>query len=318
MEPATQRVVVGVDGSPGARAALAWALPEAASRGATVEVVSAFPVDVSWLDPLLLDASRIHAARARTAALAEAMVEEVRRDPAVAARPGVADLDVVVHVVAAPPAPKLVRLSEGADLLVVGSRGRGALRSALCGSVALHCAAHAQCPVVVVHPTSGPEEEPARVVVGLEESRQGQAALAAAVAHAARIGARVDAIVAYEAPQYWAEPLSEIAPSPEETRLRALGSGQRIVAETGGSVDAVGVRAVEGHPAEVLVCEAAGARLLVVGSRGRNPLEGLALGSVALSCLTGAPCPVVVVRSRAAGPEHAETRFVPAAAAMAE
>jgi nucleotide-binding universal stress UspA family protein len=318
MEPVTRRVVVGVDGSPGARAALAWALPEAASRGATVEVLSAFPVDVYWLDPLLLDTSRIHAARARTAALAEVVVDEVRRDPAVAAHPGVADLDVGVHVVAMPPAPKLVRLSEGADLLVVGSRGRGALRGALCGSVALHCAAHARCPVVVVHPVIGPEEAPPRVVVGLEESTHGRAALAAAVAQAARIGARVDAIVAYRAPQYWAEPLSEIAPSPEEIRQLALETGQRVVAETGGRVDAVRVRAVEGHPAKVLVRESFGARLLVVGSRSRNPLEGLALGSVALGCLTGAPCPVVVVRTRAGGPERAETLVASTAAAMAE
>jgi nucleotide-binding universal stress UspA family protein len=289
MEVSTRRVVVGVDGSTGARAALAWALPEAARRGAAVDVVSAFPVEVHWLDPLLLDTARIDAARSRTTALVEQVVDEVRGDPAVASHPGVAGLEIVVHVVAGPPAPKLVELSEAAELLVVGSRGRGAARSALCGSVALHCAAHARCPVVVVHPATGPEGEPARVVVGLDGTRQARAALASAMEHAARIDATVDAIVAYDTPHYWAEPLSDIAPSPEETRRQALESGQRIVAETAGPGDAVPVRAVEGPPAEVLVRESVGARLLVVGSRSRNPLEGLALGSVALTCTASAP-----------------------------
>ena len=58
------------------------------------------------------------------------------------------------HIVAAadPAAVELTERSEDADLLVVGSRGRGAVRSALLGSVALHCAVHAPCPVMVVHP----------------------------------------------------------------------------------------------------------------------------------------------------------------------
>jgi nucleotide-binding universal stress UspA family protein len=58
-----------------------------------------------------------------------------------------------------PAAVELTQRSEGADLLVVGSRGRGAVRSALLGSVALHCAVHASCPVLVVRP------EPSGVVV---------------------------------------------------------------------------------------------------------------------------------------------------------
>jgi nucleotide-binding universal stress UspA family protein len=84
-----------------------------------------------------------------------------------------------------------------------------------------------------------------------------------------------------------------------------------------GADDVVQVRAVEGPPGPVLLREAAGAGLLVVGSRSRNPLEGLLLGSVALPCVTAAPCPVLVVRARPDGRPDAAVRPGPAAAAVA-
>lgn len=68
MDEARQRIVVGIDGSDGARAALVWALTEAAARSAPVEVVTAFPVDFYWTDAYLLDTRRIEAIRADTEA----------------------------------------------------------------------------------------------------------------------------------------------------------------------------------------------------------------------------------------------------------
>jgi nucleotide-binding universal stress UspA family protein len=55
----------------------------------------------------------------------------------------------------------LVRAARTADLLVVGSRGRGALSSAVLGSTGLHCVLHARCPVTVVHPAGDREPAPA-------------------------------------------------------------------------------------------------------------------------------------------------------------
>jgi nucleotide-binding universal stress UspA family protein len=289
-----QRVVVGVDGSTGARAALAWALTDAAGRSAAVEVVTAFPVDFYWADPLLLDTGRIAAIRSDTEARARATVESVRTEMP----PAADDVDVQVLVVAGAPAAHLVQRSHGAALLVVGSRGRGGLRSTVAGSVALHCSAHARCPVVVVHGSTPPAGEPSRVVVGLDDSDVARAALVAAVAAAASDGAAVDAVLAYEAPDYWSDVYEGMTPPLGETREQARARGEAIVAEVlPDSTDrnAVRIRAVEGHPGPVLVREAEGARLLVVGCRSRNQLPGLVLGSAALHCVMHAPCPVMVV-----------------------
>jgi nucleotide-binding universal stress UspA family protein len=309
VEATPQRIVVGVDGSDGARLvltwalALTWALGAAARRRAAVEVLAAFPIDFYWIDAYLIDQRWIDTLRADTEARARALVDEVRRKPAVMAQPGADDLDVEVLVCAGGPAAHLVERSDGADLLVVGSRGRGGLRSAVAGSVALHCAAHAPCPVVVVHPDAAPVAEPPRVVVGLDDSDHARRALTAAVTGAARLGARVDAVLAYQAPNYWSDLYAITMPPAGETEDAAVRRGRAIVGEVLGdeAAAAVHVVAVEGHPARVLMRQAEGARLLVLGSRSRNQLEGVVLGSVALHAVMHAPCPVLVVHPSRSG-----------------
>ncbi|SFE86293.1 universal stress protein [Blastococcus tunisiensis] len=295
-----RRVVVGVDGSHGGRLALAWALSAAAARGADLEVVSAFPVGVFWLDPYLVDDRRIEDVRRDTEARVRALVAEVRDDPAVSAVPGTAEVRVWVVASPGPAAPALVHRADGAELLVVGSRGRGGLRSTLLGSVALHCAVHAGCPVAVVHPASGSAPAGAaarRVVVGLDDSLHAREALLAAVDEAARRGARVEAVLAYETPNYWSDMYAVMTSPPGRTRDQALERAETVVAEVlGGDAGTVDVVVADGPPGEVLVGSAAGAELLVVGSRSRSILQGVVLGSVALHCVVHAPCPVLVVR----------------------
>jgi nucleotide-binding universal stress UspA family protein len=299
-----QRIVVGVDGSAGARLALEWALTAAARRGAALEVVSLFPAEVYWLDPGFLDSQSVEAIRSDTETRARGLVEEVLRDPDVSAVDGISQVRVGVVTIPGPVAPSLVHRAEGADLLVVGSRGRGGVRSTLLGSVALHCSAHAGCPVVVVHPAREesspvPSDRP-RVVVGLDDTSHAKAALVTAVAEAARLGARIDAVLAYEAPNYWSDMYAVTAPPLGESRTQARQRGEAIVASVLGpgqiEPDAVRVLAMEGPAGFALVRHAAGAELLVVGSRSRSTLPGMVLGSVALHCVVHAPCPVMVVR----------------------
>jgi nucleotide-binding universal stress UspA family protein len=143
-------VVVGVDGSPESRTAIEFAMREAARRHAQVRVVAAAQLPEYW--------TRAYG----TAALWSP--EEVIADTKLAARQTVDDvvnahpeltaIEFTVEAVVGQPGPVLVDASEGADLLVLGHRGCGAVRSALLGSVGLHCVLHAACPVTVVRPTA--------------------------------------------------------------------------------------------------------------------------------------------------------------------
>lgn len=141
MEPA--RIVVGVDGSEGSRVALRWALDEAERRHAVVEAV------MTWHVPVVV-ASPYVGAFIEPAELEAGAKEEL--DEVVAAE--VADRapsPIVRQVVAAgAPAATLLERARGADLLVVGTRGRGGFAGLLLGSVSQQCVHHAPCPVVVV------------------------------------------------------------------------------------------------------------------------------------------------------------------------
>ncbi len=294
-ERASDRVVVGVDGSPGGRSALVWALAVAARSGGEVEVVSAVPVDPFWLAPDVLDTPRFDAVRSDTEARLQATVAEAMGDPAVRATGRDAAVPVRVTVVPGDPAEALVARAEDAGLLVVGSRGRGAIRSALLGSVALHCAAHAPCPVVVVHP--GTPAAAGRVVVGIDDSSVARAALAEAVRSARLLGARVEAVLVCQPVTFWSD-ATVPAPPVGETLEAARARAERIVTAALGPGPHPDVEALVdiGTPGDVLVRRSAEADLLVVGSRSRNRLAGLALGSAALHCVVHASCPVLVVR----------------------
>lgn len=291
------RVVVGIDGSPGSGAALDWALAAAAARGADLLAVTAFPVDFYWTDAYLADPRRIDAIRDDMRNRAATMIEQARA----AAGPGVAGVAVQVETAPGPAAEQLVRHAGGAELLVVGSRGRGAVPSTLLGSVALHCSAHAPCPVVVVHPAV--PHRPDRVVVGLDDTPAGRSALRHAVEEARRLGAGLEVVAVHRAMNHWSELYAVVTPTAGQTERQAAERAQKILAEELGTATLDGgvqVHAVEGVPGHVLVARAAGARLLVVGSRSRSRLEGMVLGSVALHCVVAATCPVMVVHPEAA------------------
>lgn len=295
------RVVVGVDRSPSSRDAFVHALTAAASRGADVEVVSTYPVPLPWAggSPAVVpDPETLYA---QTVEGITAFVDEVRRDPAVAAIPGAADVRLHAFVSEGPASAVLLERSADADLLVVGSRGRGAVHTALLGSVALHCVTNATCPVVVVHPSrSRTAPEPA-VVVGVDGSDHSRAALVTALMEARRLGGPVEVVATYEGSDQWTGLYAFVPPSFDGIRTDvergARAMVDEVVREVWGPDSGAEVRTVvlEGAASDVLVERSRRAHLLVIGSRGRGGVRGLLLGSVALRCLVSAACPVMVV-----------------------
>lgn len=143
------RVVVAVDGSAGSRAALRFAVDDAARRGVPVDAVIAVTSPESWTEFNVIGRSEIERMRARLRSEAEARVRAVVDE---VTRTATGELpDIGVRAVEGAPASALIRASQGADLLVVGSRGHGGFSSVLLGSTSMQCALHATCPVTVVH-----------------------------------------------------------------------------------------------------------------------------------------------------------------------
>ena len=140
--PATLRIVVGVDGSPPSKVALRWAACLARSwPGAEIEAVSAWHVPSSYGWTTLAPDNwnpREEAERYLRAAVAEALGDD--QPP-----------KLVLTVEEGLPTRVLLRHSQHASMLVVGSRGRGGFAALLLGSVGRGCVEHATCPVLVVH-----------------------------------------------------------------------------------------------------------------------------------------------------------------------
>ncbi len=136
-------IVVGVDGSPPSRKALTWAAAEAADHGADLVVLTAWeptllpPMGSGGVPPSPVPDPGQRA----TEDLLTVVKEELGEDPPVLVQPRVKQGN---------PAQVLIEQSSDADLLVVGTRGRGGFRDLLLGSVSLHVAAHAKCSVAVV------------------------------------------------------------------------------------------------------------------------------------------------------------------------
>jgi nucleotide-binding universal stress UspA family protein len=140
------RVVVGVDGSEVSAPALRFAFEEARRRRVGVTAVHTWQPDVRTPSTEWWPADPIRDEADERAVASEAIAGFREEFP---------DVDVRVHVTEQDAVAELVRLSSGAGLLVVGSRGRGPVASAVLGSVSATVLRKAHCPVAVVHPEAG-------------------------------------------------------------------------------------------------------------------------------------------------------------------
>ena len=167
-----------------------------------------------------------------------------------------------------------------ASLIVVGSASFLEMDDLAEGSTAMAMAVHARVPVVVVRPglpDAGPGPSAGRVVVGTDGTALSDAAIAFALDEARGLGCGLTVVHAVEGECDRAG--AEEALAPLATRQEDV----RIVVSAG-------------LASRVLIEESAGARMLVVGSRGRGGLGGMLLGSVSQAVVHRAHCPVAVVR----------------------
>ena len=141
----TPRVVVGIDGSPGAERALDFAAAEAAQRGLPLRVVCA------WEPRAGTYVGEAFAPTADGFVEAEHHADEVLRAALERLAAGAA-IETEALAIEGHPATVLIEQSQDAVLLVVGSRGHGTAASLLLGSVSQKLAHHAPCPLVIVPP----------------------------------------------------------------------------------------------------------------------------------------------------------------------
>ncbi len=287
-------VVVGVDGSAASRAAIVWAMRDAALHNRPITLVHvvvpviptaagspgqyAFPADFfRWQEDeaaRVLDEAR--------AVIADSPHEA--KPPAVHA---------VVHHGGA--VATLVDLSKDANMVVVGSRGMGAFSRALLGSVSTGLIHHAHCPVAVIHEEAPAVAADAPVVVGIDGSPASMSATEIAFDEASRRGVNLVAVHAwrdittmYELPGLDSEKLEEDARLALSERLSGFDKRYPDV-----EVHRV---VVSDKPARQLIENAKNAQLVVVGSHGRGGFAGMLLGSVSTAVVHTVKTPAIVAR----------------------
>ncbi|MFF9064247.1 universal stress protein [Streptomyces sp. NPDC014891] len=286
----SREIVAGVDGSPESLAAADWAAREALHRDLPLRLAHAWrwePLDL----PLLQD--RASQERVADALLSDARDTLARRYP---------DLALTAGVLDDTPVAALLGTEDRAEMLVIGSRGHGAVAGFLLGSYGQQIIAGATRPVVAVRSRDGePAEPPAgHVLVGqLGSPEDSAAALGFAFATAAARGASVRAVRAWSLPTLYAyspasmrlaDEAGGLVPFEEKALREALAPWRERYPDV-----PVTEHVELGSAGQVLLSSAGAAQLLVVGRRARRGAVGPRIGSVAHAALHLAPCPVAVV-----------------------
>jgi len=278
-------VVIGIDGSRASSTALHWGLDYATHHKARVTLLQV--ADDSFLSDRAVFRSESQAVSDQ---LLKHDIDEARAYGFAGDIDGVA---IVGH-----PVQEFERISQEADLIVLGDHTGSKVSGAFFGSRSVKIAAVSQCPVAVIPleyiaPQKG-------VVVGVDGSDAAEQAVAYAAEEASRLGVELIAVYA------WMPPLT---PGLEQLWSEELVAAQQSAAEEALAIGTAGLASrypdltvrreiVQAPPIGALIAEAAGASLLVVGSRGRGTFSRLLLGSVSQGIVNDLPCPVVVTKSR--------------------
>jgi len=280
-------IVVGLDDSASSKRALAWAAEQAVTDHRELTLVHT----ISAVTPAYLDAAAEdpQSVRAALLAQAEAMFAAARTDVARKTP------ELVIHEVFnfADPREQLLELSRHAALVVVGSRGRGKIRSLLLGSVGVALVRHAACPVVI-HRPGNPGIVRNGIVVGADGSEESRSVLEFAYRQAAVRNLPLTVLHCYaDARAAMGYIVADLAADLESEKL-LLAESMAGLAEKHPDVRAR-TQLAGSLPQEELVRMGERMNLVVIGAHQSGSVKRMLFGSVAIAVTEHATCPVAVV-----------------------
>ncbi|WP_028476900.1 universal stress protein [Nocardia sp. CNY236] len=279
-----QPVLVGIDGSRAALAAVRWAAVDAAHRHVPLHIIDAIGAQID-LGPGI-GIPQVDFSEFRQDGLAAL---DIAHKTAVEASSPIREIHITTQLVEVPPIPVLCDRSATARMLVVGTRGLGAFGRGLLGSVSTAVARHAGCPVAVI--PEAPERFEGPVVVGVDGSTHSVRAIEIAFDQAAHRGTGLVAV------HTWSELFHYKSHSELQHEGEAL-LAQNLAGYSEKYPEVSVRRVVDGaKPAKRLLDEGETAQLIVVGSHGRGGFAGMTLGSVSQAVLHAATVPVIIARS---------------------
>ncbi len=280
-------IVVGLDGSAGSTTALRWALNHADALGDIKPVMT-------WLLPWWAAGAGTPGAYVPPPTVELQLQAEDQLASQLEGFESSALLPpVVVH---GRPGPTLVDISTHANLLVVGTRGRGALADTILGSVSTHVASHAKCPVAIIPEKASTDRTLSRIVVGIDGSDSSIHAIEWALDVA-------DEETIIEVVHAWsAMPIGAVEASitiVDELRVQAERTADETVVKAAEKLDVnprrFDIRVEMGDARNILRDASRGSDMLVVGARGHRGVAHLLLGSVATGLVHQPIVPTIVV-----------------------